>query len=312
MLALALIAVVATAGVALWLRRPGEGETVAGIARRLKDGAATHRREAATALGQVAGPGAAEAARALIAGLDDADADVRARACRALGTLLAANRLTTLDDEAARVLTSALGDPRPAVRASAAIALRGLDRDPPRSLDGLLDGLRGDDPALRVAAETALAGRPIRIGDDLRRLLDGLDDENLAARRALRASLLRPHRELPPGVALPVLGATIRGGSATAREVAATALGRSLGRASRPRATCSWPRWPGTPIHPSARPPRRPWGRSPRIDWRGSHYGRRPTTRTSASAPRPRRAGPPAVARPRAEADRRAPDGPGS
>ena len=84
-LGLVMVAVVAAAGGVFWLRSSGEGETVAGIARRLERGAATSRREAATALGQVAGPGAADAARALLAGLDDADAEVRARACRASG-----------------------------------------------------------------------------------------------------------------------------------------------------------------------------------------------------------------------------------
>ena len=231
-LALASVVVVATAGVALWLRGAGraEGETVAGLVRRLKEGAATGRSEAATALGQVVGPGAADAARGLVAALDDGDAEVRARACRALGSLLTANRLNTLDDEATRVLTAALGDPGPAVRASAAVALRGLGRDPPRSLDGLLDGLRGDDLALRIAAESALADRPIRDADDLRRLLDLLDDEDEALRRSARSSLTRPRRDLSPGMALPVLGATIRSGTPSAREVATTVLGRSLAR----------------------------------------------------------------------------------
>jgi HEAT repeat protein len=226
------VALAATAGVAIWIRRSGqpEGETVAGLVERLREGAATARREAATALGQVEGPGVSASARGLVAALDDRDAEVRARAARSLGGLLGANPLTTLVDDAARVLGAALGDKDARVRASSAIALRGLGRDPPRSLDALYDGLRGDDPTLRHASAAAFASRPITGGDDLRRLLDGLDDEDEAVRRAARAALSRPHRDLTASMALPVLGATIRSGSPAAREITATALGRSLGR----------------------------------------------------------------------------------
>ena len=232
-LALASVVVaVAAASVALRLRGSweGEGETVAGLVRRVKEGPVTHRRESATALGQVAGPGAAVAARGLVAAIDDPDAEVRARSARALGALLAANTLASVVDDAARSLTAALGDPDPRVRASSAVALQALGRDPPRSFAALLDGVRGDDPSLRHAAADALASRPIRDADDLRRLLDLLDDEDPAIRQSARSSLARPHRDLSPGAALPVLGATIRAGSPPAREAAATTLGRSLGR----------------------------------------------------------------------------------
>ncbi len=227
-----IVALGAAAGVALWIGRSGqpEGETVAGLVERLRAGSATARREAATALGQVEGPGVAASARGLVAALDDRDAEVRARAARSLGSLLEANPLTTLVDDAARVLTAALGDRDARVRASAAVALRGLGRDPPRSLDALFDGLRSDDPALRHASAEALAPRPIGGAEDLRRLLDGLDDEDETIRRAARSALARPHRDLSASMALPVLGATIRSGSPAAREAAATALGRWLGR----------------------------------------------------------------------------------
>ncbi|HWE34928.1 MAG TPA: hypothetical protein VG406_00030, partial [Isosphaeraceae bacterium] len=75
------VALGAAAGVAIWVGGSGqpEGETVAGLVERLRGGAATARREAATALGQVEGPGVSSAARGLVAALDDRDAEVRAR-----------------------------------------------------------------------------------------------------------------------------------------------------------------------------------------------------------------------------------------
>ena len=233
----------APAGVVVRLGGPrSEGETVSGLVRRLGEGPATGRREAATALGQVVGPGANASARGLIAAMDDGDAEVRARSARALGALLGANPLTTVVDEAIKVLTSALGDKDARVRAASAVALRGLGRDPPGSLDALLDGLRGDDPALGLATAEALAARPIRDADDLRRLLDALDDADEAVRRSARSALARPRRDLSPATALSVLGATIRGGIARGprgRGDPARPLARPGPRRARPAARCA-------------------------------------------------------------------------
>lgn len=204
---------------------PADRSTVAGLIELIRGGGRADRRDAAMMLGQVIGPGADPAARALVVALRDRDAEARARAARSLGALAAANPGVT---GAAGALATALRDPDPLVRASAAIGLRAIGRDTPPAFDATLDGLRGSDPVVVSASATALAAWPVRDAADLRRLLGLLDDPAPAVRRAAREALTRPGLAIPAATALPVLSLAAREGMPPVREVVATVLGRSL------------------------------------------------------------------------------------
>ena len=200
--------------------------TVAGLIRRLKDGAKGNRRDAATALGHLTGPGAGVGAQALIEALRDADAEVRARSARSLGTLLANNPASSNLDASSRILGQALLDSRPAVRASAAVGLRSLGREMAGMFEAAIEGLRGDDPTLRSESEAVLSALAIWEPGDLRRMLALLDDPDAAVREAARKALTRRELSLNAVTALDVLASTLKAGSDGAREVAATMLGR--------------------------------------------------------------------------------------
>jgi len=234
--ALAGICLVAAVGAMAWVVGPsgpgheGEGETVAGLVGRLRGGATPGRREAATALGRVVGPGARSAASALVAALGDRDAEVRARSARSLGTLPALNPGTPLVDLAATALSACLGGDRdPDVRDSAVAGLRALGREGAGPLAAILDGLRDRDPGLRAGAVAAISALPVRDEPILRRLLSLLDDPARDVREAARTALDRAGSGLAPEAALPALGSALGSGTPGTRAIAAALLGRSAG-----------------------------------------------------------------------------------
>ncbi len=219
-LALASVVVVATAGVALWLRGAGhaEGGTVAGLVRRLKEGAATGRSEAATALGQVVGPGAADAARGLVAALDDGDAEIRSPGLpRAWEPRSAANRPEhprrrgdPRPDGGPRRPGPGRPRPRPGRLRPGARA-----RPAPGRSTAWLDASPRRRPQRRlIAAESALADLAdprCRRPPPPRSML--LDDEDEALRRSARSSPTRYRGATCSSgwpTATAVLGATIR------------------------------------------------------------------------------------------------------
>ncbi len=213
----------------------GDTTTVAGLIRQLEDDLSNRRREAATALGQVVGPGAEGAAKGLIARLRDVDAQVRARSARSLGSLLALNSAVTVFDDAATALSTALSDPEPAVRASAAVGLRSIGREAEGMFEAAVEGLQGDDGSLQIESAAVLSTLAIRKPDDLRKTLALLEDPAPVVHRAARQALIRRGLSLAPEVALGVLAIALRSGPPAVREVAATMLGRAVVRVSATR-----------------------------------------------------------------------------
>ena len=211
-----------------WGAGRDEAVSVASLIRGLKAGTATHRRDAATALGQVVGPGAKGAVAALIRSLGDVDPEVRARSARSLGSILTINPGHPLLDDATSALMTALHDSALGVRVAAADGLRSLDRGAAGMFEVAIEGLHADDDSLRAESAGLLSGLPGRNPDDLRRLFSLLDDPSAAVRRASREALIRPSPALSPAIALSVIASEGRDGSTTAREVAATMLGRSV------------------------------------------------------------------------------------
>ncbi len=141
------------------------------LLRAAQTGEVNVREQAVRSLAVIQPP---EAAAAFIAGLRDADAEVRKVA--AAGWVLAA----AVPPEAAPGLVEALGDPEVQVRANAAHALARLDELPPGAVPLLLECLADPSDGLRLNAALALENAPPEaVGHALNQLLD---DPNLRVR----------------------------------------------------------------------------------------------------------------------------------
>jgi HEAT repeat protein len=209
----------------------GGGElSVAAMIRRLEDHAATHRRDAAAALGQVVGPGANRAASGLIKALGDSDTEVRARSARSLGSLLAANPIRPRLEEAESALAATLRDPVMTVRMAAAAGLQSLGRETDDAFAIAIEALRGDDSSLQAESSVFLTSLAIRDANTLRRFLRLIDDPSAIVRQVTRDALIRRVPPLSAELASEVLAPAVRDGSPTVREVAASMLGRSVAR----------------------------------------------------------------------------------
>jgi HEAT repeat protein len=209
----------ALAGVLVWAVVAGrgeDGESVAGLIVRLRDGQGAGRREAASTLGQIVGPGSVAAARALVATLGDPDPELRAQSARSLGTLLRLNPQVTapVSDLAASALRTTLRDRESRVRAAAASGLESLGLDPRRKPEATTDAIRGEESS---------------------RLLARLDGPDLRLREMALSELARSGPDLPTEAVLPPLAAILRTGSPAARADAATILGRLAGKSSAAR-----------------------------------------------------------------------------
>jgi HEAT repeat protein/beta-lactamase regulating signal transducer with metallopeptidase domain len=151
-----------------------DARVVASLTRALSDSAATVRREAAQALGQLK---ARAAVPSLIRGLDDDDADVRQAFVRALARIG--------DESAADGLIAALRDPSPAVRNYAAQAVGELGVR--RAAPALIDLLGDEHPDLRRQAISQLWRlRDTSSVDAIARLVS---DSSAAVRRTAVAAL---------------------------------------------------------------------------------------------------------------------------
>jgi len=169
-----LMLVVACAAVFLVIRATGESRPVGRWARQLSRGEAGARREAAAELIIAEPRDARVAIGALIGGLADADAEVRAQSALSLGFLIGrsggvsarrnggaalSSRLADdpLRDRATTALVRGLDDPSPLVRSLSAKALGGFAPAPAVAVGRLVAMLKGDAAEeARVAAAGAL------------------------------------------------------------------------------------------------------------------------------------------------------------
>ncbi|MFF5171208.1 HEAT repeat domain-containing protein [Micromonospora sp. NPDC000089] len=135
-----------------------------------------------------------EGVASLASGMASTDVDVRLRAVRALARLP--------DDRATAALTDALGDPDPAIRRQAALALgaRGETRAVPTLLGMVVEGTNDVEAAEALGA---LARDPAWADRILRALADALVTH--ASDPAVRIRLTQALAELPDQLALPLL-----------------------------------------------------------------------------------------------------------
>jgi hypothetical protein len=142
---------------------------------------AEFRRDVIIALGEI-GSGTQKAIRALIAALEDSDANVRTAAAGALGRMgLAANI-------AIPALLRLLGDSRHFVREIATRALARIDATDPRIILPLTEALKDSSPGVRTSAAEALGN--VRPTEDIAAMLAGvLQDTSPGVRIAAAKSL---------------------------------------------------------------------------------------------------------------------------
>jgi vesicle coat complex subunit len=143
---------------------------------------AEDRRTAAEKLGNI-GSAAKEAARALIAALQDIDKGVRRSAASALGGIGPDAK------EAVPALIAALKDPDKYVCRSATDALGGIGQEAKEAIPALIAALQGQDADVRSSAVAALG----RIGPEAKEvvpaLIAALQDSDKYVRRSATAAL---------------------------------------------------------------------------------------------------------------------------
>jgi len=179
---------------------------VEALVAALDDPDAQVRRTAAHALARLRDP---RALPGLTAALKDESPDVRRAAASALGDLR--------DQQAVDALIGALKDPEPDVRRAAASAL--ADLDDPRAVDSLIATI--DDEAADVRRSVASALGDLGDTRAVSALIDALKDPNDDVRRAAASAL----GDLGDRSAVPALVAALTDESAEVRRFAASALG---------------------------------------------------------------------------------------
>lgn len=202
--------VVACAAGFFLLRAMGESRPASRWARQLRRGDAGDRRLAAAELIMAEPRDARIAAEALLGGLTDADAEVRAQSALSLGFLLGrsggisaprvakAVRSPAADDDplrrrAASALVAALADPSPLVRSLAAKSLGGFDPAPAAAIAPLVAMLKGDaDQGARVAAAGALAAEEVEGRGPVDALIAALKGDASPEVRLASATALAP------------------------------------------------------------------------------------------------------------------------